>query len=78
MRQPTVEVLSGGRGRPFAASLLETARFGYTEAEYALEGTATRYRLAPRAALARDGRWQAGYWDCELAQGAKKEYSIVK
>ena len=59
MQQPTAELLSGGRGRPFAASLLETARHGYTEAEYALEGTATRYRLAAGAELTRDGRWRA-------------------
>jgi len=56
-QQPRVELLSGGRGRPFAASMLEIARFGYTEAEYALEGTATRYRLATGAELTRDGHW---------------------
>ena len=59
MQQPTSELLTGGRGRPFAASMLETARFGYTEAEYALEGTATRYRLATGAELTRDGQWRA-------------------
>src|SRR5262245_618771 len=59
MQQPTAEVLTGGRGRPFAASMLEIARFGYTEAEYALEGTATRYRLATGAELSRDGHWRA-------------------
>ena len=59
MRQPRVEPITGGRGRPFAASLLEPARFGYVEAEYALEGTATRYRLAPSATLTRDGHWRA-------------------
>ena len=60
MQQPTAELLSGGRGRPFAASMLETARYGYSEAEYSLEGTATRYRLATGAELTRDGHWQAG------------------
>jgi len=39
--------------------MLDTARFGYTEAEYALEGTATRYRLATGAELTRDGHWRA-------------------
>src|SRR5258705_4261726 len=50
--------LTGGRGRPFAASMLDVAAYGYTEAEYLLEGTATRYRLAPGAELRRDGHWQ--------------------
>ncbi|HTO54686.1 MAG TPA: alpha/beta hydrolase domain-containing protein [Myxococcota bacterium] len=59
MPQPTCELLSGGRGRPFAASMLETARYGYAEAEYALAGTATRYRLATGAELTRDGHWRA-------------------
>ena len=59
MQQPTAEILTGGRGRPFAASMLETARLGYTEAEYVLEGTATRYRLATGAELTRDGQWRA-------------------
>jgi len=59
MNHPTCELLTGGRGRPFAASMLDTARFGYTEAEYALEGTATRYRLATGAELPRDGHWRA-------------------
>jgi alpha/beta hydrolase family protein len=59
MQQPTVELLTGGRGRPFAASMLDIARFGYTEAEYSLAGTATRYRLASGAELTRDGRWRA-------------------
>ena len=59
MQQPTAELLTGGRGRPFAASMLETARLGYTEAEYGLEGTATRYRLATGAELTRDGQWRA-------------------
>jgi hypothetical protein len=59
MRQPILHPITGGRGRPFAASLLDIRRFGYTEAEYALEGTATRYRLAPGTTLTRDGHWQA-------------------
>ncbi|MCC7364846.1 MAG: hypothetical protein IT303_10785 [Dehalococcoidia bacterium] len=52
-------VTGGQRGWPFGASMLDVAAFGYTEAEYFLEGTATRYRLAPGAELTRDGRWQA-------------------
>ncbi|MEX1104476.1 MAG: alpha/beta hydrolase domain-containing protein, partial [Dehalococcoidia bacterium] len=36
---------------------LDLAAHGYDEAEYLLEGTATRYRLAPGAELRRDGRW---------------------
>jgi hypothetical protein len=59
MQQPTAELLTGGRGRPFAASMLEIARYGYTEAEYALEGPATRYRLVTGAELTRDGQWRA-------------------
>ncbi len=50
--------ITGGRGRPFAASMLDVAAYGYTEAEYLLEGTATRYRLAPGAQLTRDGHWR--------------------
>jgi hypothetical protein len=34
------------------------AAHGYAEAEYLLEGTATRYRLAPGAQLTRDGHWK--------------------
>jgi len=49
-------ITGGSRGRPFAASMLDFAAHGYTEAEYLLEGTATRYQLAPGAELTRDGR----------------------
>jgi len=45
------------RGWPFGASTLDLGAFGYTEAAYYLEGTATRYRLADGAELSRDGRW---------------------
>ena len=46
--------LSGGRrGWAFGASTLDVAAYGYLEAEYTLEGTATRYRLAPGAELSR-------------------------
>jgi hypothetical protein len=57
--RPTVSgPLAGGRkGWPFGASLLDVSAYGYTEAEYLLEGAATRYRLAPGAELSRDGRW---------------------
>ena len=50
--------ITGGRGRPFAASMLDVAAYGYTEAEYLLEGTAARYRLAPGAQVSRDGHWR--------------------
>jgi len=50
--------ITGGRGRPFAASMLDVAAHGYAEAEYLIEGTATRYRLAPGAQLTRDGHWR--------------------
>lgn len=50
--------LGGGRrGWPFGASLLDVSAYGYTEAEYVLEGVAARYRLAPGAELTHDGRW---------------------
>ncbi len=55
----TGPVTGGRRGWPFGASLLDVASYGYTEAEYLLEGTATRYRLAPGTELSRDGHWQA-------------------
>ncbi len=38
--------------------MLDVAAYGYTEAEYLLEGTATRYRLAAGAELGRDGGWE--------------------
>jgi hypothetical protein len=50
--------VGGGRGRPFAASMLDVAADGYAEAEYLIEGTATRFRLAPGAPLTRDGHWR--------------------
>ena len=56
----TGPITGGSRGRPFAASMLDVAAHGYTEAEYLLGGTATRYQLAPGADLARDGRWRVG------------------
>ena len=55
----TGPITGGSRGRPFAASMLDIAAFGYVEAEYLLEGTATRYRLAAGAQPTRDGRWRA-------------------
>jgi hypothetical protein len=51
--------ITGGRGRPFAASMLDVAALGYVETEYFLEGTASRYHLAPGAELTRDGHWHA-------------------
>jgi hypothetical protein len=54
----TGPISGGSKGWPFAATTLNVAAYGYTEAEYLLEGTATRYRLAPGAELRRDGHWQ--------------------
>jgi len=51
--------ITSGKGRPFAASTLDVAALGYVEAEYFLEGTASRYRLAPGTELSRDGHWHA-------------------
>ena len=58
--RPTVTgpVTAGHRGWAFGASTLDVAARGYTEAEYLLEGTATRYKLAPGAELTRDGHWK--------------------
>lgn len=55
----TGPVSGGSRGWPFAASMLDLAALGYEEAEYFLEGTATRYRLAPGTELTFDGHWTA-------------------
>ena len=52
-------ITGGKRGWPFAASTLDISKYGYTEAEYYLEGTATSYKLAPGAELTRDGHWNA-------------------
>ncbi|MGE3075745.1 MAG: alpha/beta hydrolase domain-containing protein [Dehalococcoidia bacterium] len=58
--------ITGGKmGWPFASTLLDISKYGYVEAEYNLEGTATSYKLAPGAELTRDGHWQAvpsGQW----------------
>jgi len=51
-------ITGGSKGWPFAATTLDAAAYGYTEAEYLLEGRANRYRLAPGAQLTRDGHWQ--------------------
>jgi len=64
MNRPTVHPIvsgpieGGAKGWPFHASSLDFARYGYTQAEYFVEGNATRYRLAPGAQLTRDGRWR--------------------
>ena len=55
----TGPIAGGSRGHPFAASMLDVSAYGYTEAEYLLEGTATRYGLAPGTQLTRDGHWRA-------------------
>lgn len=57
---PTVTgpITGGQRGWPFGASSLDLAAYGYAEAEYFLEGTATRYQFAPGAEKTRDGHWQ--------------------
>ena len=52
-------ITGGSKGWPFAASMLDVAALGYSEAEYILEGTATRYRLVPGTQLTRDGHWRA-------------------
>jgi hypothetical protein len=51
-------ITGGSRGWPFGASSLDVSSYGYSEAEYFLEGTATRYKLAEGTELTRDGRWQ--------------------
>ena len=55
----TGPITGGTRGWPFGASTLDVSALGYVEAEYFLEGTATRYKLAPGAELRRDGHWDA-------------------
>lgn len=58
--QPVVTgpITGGAKGRPFGGTLLDLARYRYREAEYFLEGTATRYRPAAGAELGRDGVWE--------------------
>ena len=64
MNRPTARpivsgpITGGAKGWPFHASSLDVARYGYTQAEYFLEGTATRYRLDSGAELSRDGHWR--------------------
>ncbi len=57
--RPIVSAITGGRGKPFAASMLDVASYGYAEAEYLLDGSATRYRLASGTQVTRDGHWRA-------------------
>ena len=65
MNRPTTRpivtgpITGGSKGWPFAKSTLDVAKHGYVEAEYFIEGTATRYRLAAGSELSRDGRWRA-------------------
>ena len=54
----TGPVIGGRRGWPFGASMLDISAYGYTEAEYLLEGVATRYRLKGGSELGRDGHWE--------------------
>lgn len=54
----TGPVTGGNKGWAFGASMLDVSAYGYTEAEYLLEGTASRYRLAPGTELTRDGHWR--------------------
>ncbi len=52
--------ISGGdHGWPFAASMQDMTVLGYRQAEYLLEGHASRYRPVPGTDLGRDGHWQA-------------------
>lgn len=51
--------VTGGRhGWPFAASMLDIAAFGYQETEYFIEGSARRFRQAPRTEWSKTGRWE--------------------
>lgn len=54
----TGPITGGRRGWPFGASMLDVPAYGYSESEYFIEGTASRYQLAPGAELTRDGRWR--------------------
>lgn len=64
MTEATAETMisgpvSGGvHGWPFAASMLDVRAMGYVEAEYSLEGEATRYRQVDGSDWGRDGHWQ--------------------
>ena len=54
----TGPVSGGNRGWPFGATILDVEASGYREAEYFLEGTATRYQSANGTELEKDGHWQ--------------------
>jgi hypothetical protein len=53
------EVIGGSHGWAFGESPLEVTAFGYQQAEYFLEGDATRFDLAPGTHRTFDGRWLA-------------------
>ena len=63
MASPSTTVLGpiqGGKfGWPFAASMLDMENEGYKEAEYFLEGEATRYKLVAGTEQGREASWQA-------------------
>ena len=52
-------VNGGSHGWPFGRPVADLERYGYCEAEYFVEGEATRYRPVAGTELGRDGRWQA-------------------
>ena len=51
-------VTGGDKGWPFGASMTDASAEGYSEAEYFIEGDATRYQLSDRAELSHDGHWE--------------------
>jgi hypothetical protein len=47
-----------GKGWAFGGPTMDLARWGYTQDEFFLEGTARRYGQVPGSELGRDGRWR--------------------
>ena len=47
----------GSHGRPFAASIVDLAPYGYDESDYLVSGTAVSFLPAPGSTLGPDGRW---------------------
>ncbi|QZH61242.1 MULTISPECIES: alpha/beta hydrolase domain-containing protein [Mycobacteriaceae] len=60
--------VTGGGGRPWAASIVDLDQYGYTEAEYLVSGSATVFAPQPGSAMGVDGRWQA-------IVGARQDYT---
>lgn len=50
--------IEGGRGVAYASSIVDLEPYGYTESEFTVTGSASRFAPAPGTTLTVDGRWR--------------------